>query len=103
MFTLARIFAILVASTVAISATGALAEDGDHDRALELYEHGEIHSLTDILSSLKDRIDGEIVDVTLDRRGDQWTYQLTVVTTGGQRTQVAIDAGNMAILGDAAP
>ena len=103
--TLARILAIFLVGAGALGANGAFAddEDRDHDRALELYEHGEIRSLADILRFLKDRISGEIVDVALDRQDDHWTYRLTVVTTDGQRTHLAVDAGNMTILEEATP
>jgi len=106
MTVLVRALAVLL-TTITLGVTVAYAEeDGerdDHDQALELYEHGEIRSLADILRFLGDRIHGDVVDVALDRQGDQWTYRLTVVTKDGQRTEVAVDASNMAIVEKANP
>lgn len=106
MITFVRAFAVLL-TTITLGGTVAYAgEDGereDHDQALELYEHGEIRSLADILRFLGDQIHGDVVDVALDRQGDQWTYRLTVVTKDGQRTEVAVDASNMAIVEKANP
>ena len=103
---LIRALAVLL-TMITLGVTVAYAEeDGerdDHDQALELYEHGEIRSLADILRFLGDRIHGDVVDVALDRQGDQWTYRLTVVTKDGQRTEVAVDASNMAIVEKANP
>jgi uncharacterized membrane protein YkoI len=106
MFLLVRLLAVFL-TAITLGATVAYAGgDGDrddHDQALELYEHGEIRSLADILRFLGDRIHGDVVDVALDRQGDQWTYRLTVVTKDGQRTEVAVDASNMAIVQKAYP
>ena len=103
---LVRAFAVfLTAITLGATATyaGGDGDRDDHNQALELYEHGEIRSLADILRSLGDRIHGDVVDVALDRRGNQWTYLLTVVTKDGQRTEVAVDASKMAIVEKADP
>ena len=103
---LVRALALLLTTITLGVATAYAGEDGereDHDQALELYEHGEIRSLADILGFLGDQIHGDVVDVALDHQGDQWTYRLTVVTKNGQRTEVAVDASNMAIVDKANP
>lgn len=72
--------------------------DNDHDQALEAYEHGEIRSLADIMRALHKKVGGQVVDVTLDHTGGQWTYVLTVITDAGKRVQLSVDAKSMEII-----
>jgi uncharacterized membrane protein YkoI len=67
-------------------------EDGDHDLARELYEHGEIHALYEIMRQVQAETGGEIVGVDLIRDGTRWLYRFQVVTEGGHRRVVDIDA-----------
>lgn len=95
-----RLLALSLAVFAVIGAAGARADsdrDNDHDQALELYEHGDIRSLADVIRALHKQVGGDVVDVSLDRKGDQWTYWLTVITDKGQRVRVAVDARSMAI------
>ena len=73
--------------------------DHDHDVARELYEHGEIHSLPEVLQSLDKAIAGDVIAITLEHRDNRWIYDLTIVTTDGQRQKVAIDATSLAVVG----
>ncbi|TPN83232.1 hypothetical protein FJ987_11810 [Mesorhizobium sp. CU2] len=67
-------------------------EDGDHDRARDLYERGEIEGLADILATVRDRVPGEIVAVNLVRLRGKWAYRLQVVGPDGRRRIVDVDA-----------
>lgn len=100
MFGRIRLLGISLAAFALLGVAGAEADsdrDNDHDQALELYEHGDIRSLADIIRALHKKVGGQVVDVTLDHAGDQWTYWLTVITDAGQRVRVAVDARSMAI------
>ena len=68
-------------------------DDDDHDVARELYEHGEIHALSDIMRVVGDRIAGDIVAVDLVAEGQRWVYRFQVVTPDGRRVFVDVDAG----------
>ena len=70
----------------------ASAHDDDHVRARDLFEHGEIRALVDILSVVREQAPGDIVAVDLVRSGDRWVYRFQVVAADGRRTTVDVDA-----------
>jgi uncharacterized membrane protein YkoI len=68
-------------------------DDGDHDRARDLYERGEIKGLSNILSVVHARAPGDIVAVDFIRIGDRWVYRFQIVAADGRRRVVDVDAG----------
>ena len=74
--------------------------DDDYDLALDLFEHGEIHSLVDILKIVGKRSPGEVVAVDLVRKNNKWVYQIQVVGSDGRRATVDVDGGAGAIMPD---
>lgn len=68
-------------------------DDGDHDRARDLYEHGEIKGLSNILDIVREQAPGDIVAVDLIRKANKWVYRLQVVGADGRRKTVDVDAG----------
>jgi uncharacterized membrane protein YkoI len=67
-------------------------DDGDHDRARDLYEHGEIKGLSEILLLIRAQAPGDVVAVDLVRAGDKWIYRFQVVGSDGRRKIVDVDA-----------
>ncbi|TGW07438.1 hypothetical protein EN788_36790, partial [Mesorhizobium sp. M2D.F.Ca.ET.145.01.1.1] len=47
-------------------------DDGDHDRARDLYERGEIKGLANILDVVRTKAPGDVVAVDLIRKADRW-------------------------------
>lgn len=68
-------------------------DDGDHDRARDLYERGEIKGLANILGVVHADAPGDIVAVDFIRMGDRWVYRFQVVAPDGRRRIVDVDAG----------
>jgi uncharacterized membrane protein YkoI len=68
-------------------------DDGDHDRARDLYEHGEIKGLANILDIVRAKAPGDVVAVDLIRQANRWVYRFQVVGADGRRTTVDVDAG----------
>jgi uncharacterized membrane protein YkoI len=75
-------------------------DDGDHDRARDLYEHGEIRGLSNILDIVRAQAPGDIVAVDLIRKADKWVYRFQVVGVDGRRKTVDVDAGAGVIMRD---
>ncbi|MEI9413451.1 PepSY domain-containing protein [Mesorhizobium sp. Cs1321R2N1] len=73
-------------------------DDGDHDRARDLYEHGEIESLSKIMSVVHAQVPGDIVAVDFIRIDDTWVYRFQVVASDGRRRIVDVDAGAGAVM-----
>ena len=67
--------------------------DGDHDRARDLYERGEIRGLANILGVVHADAPGDIVAVDFIRLGNRWVYRFQVVAPDGRRRIVDVDAG----------
>ncbi len=67
--------------------------DLDHDRARDLYEHGEIRALADILHVVGREMPGQVVAVDLVNQNDRWIYRFQIVTADGRRRFVDVDAG----------
>jgi uncharacterized membrane protein YkoI len=68
-------------------------DDGDHDRARDLYERGEIKGLSNILDVVRAEAPGDIVAIDFIRIGDRWVYRFQVVAADGHRRIVDVDAG----------
>ena len=73
--------------------------DDDNDLARELYEHGDIKPLAQILAAVAARVPGDVVAIDLiQNQDDHWIYVVQVVTADGRRVVVDVDAANAAVL-----
>lgn len=98
---LKRLAAAALAGVVLAAPVMARADDDDdHDLARDLYEHGKIHALADILRIVGRQAPGEVVSVDLVQAGDKWVYRVQVVAANGRRTIVDVDAGKGALMRD---
>ncbi|QND60600.1 PepSY domain-containing protein [Mesorhizobium huakuii] len=68
-------------------------DDGDHDRARDLYERGEIKGLNSILGLVQAEAPGDIVAVDFIRIANRWVYRFQIVAADGRRRVVDVDAG----------
>ncbi|TPK92392.1 hypothetical protein FJ934_08165 [Mesorhizobium sp. B2-4-12] len=90
---------LVVAGLIGLAAAQPLAaragedDDGDHDRARDLYEHGQIKGFARILDIVRAKAPGDVVAVDLVRLGSKWIYRLQVVGADGRRKLVDVDAG----------
>jgi uncharacterized membrane protein YkoI len=73
-------------------------DDGDHDKARDLYERGEIKGLSKILSVVHAEVPGDIVAVDFIRLGGRWIYRFQIVAADGHRRIVDADAGTGVLL-----
>jgi uncharacterized membrane protein YkoI len=89
--------AIVLAVFALLAPTAALADEGedDHEVARELYEHGDIKSLEEVLAKLKRETPGDVVGVGLIRAGDRWVYRFQVIAGDGHRSIIDVDAGSV--------
>ncbi len=82
--------ALLVLAAILLDASAPVHadSDGDHDRARELYEHGAIQSLAQILRDLRQCFPGDIVSIDLVPVEDSWIYRFQIVDADGRRFTV---------------
>jgi uncharacterized membrane protein YkoI len=88
----------LAGLVAAMPLAAAADDDSDHDLARDLYEHGAIHALSEILAIVARKAPGEVVAVDLIRQNNRWVYRFTVVAADGRRTTVEVDAGAASLI-----
>jgi uncharacterized membrane protein YkoI len=74
--------------------------DDDHDRARRALEERRARPLVDILAAVNDRLGGEVVGVSFERRGRRYVYEFKVVAPDGRLREVHVDAMTAEILKD---
>lgn len=71
---------------------------GDHDRAHQALEAGEIQSLRQILDTVERDHPGKVVEVELDQENGAWIYEVKLLRSDGSRLKFDIDARNGQVL-----
>ncbi len=71
---------------------GAKADSDDHDSVRNAVERGEIHSLADILATVRGKLPGKVAGVEIERENDRWVYEFRVVGADGHLFDVSVDA-----------
>jgi uncharacterized membrane protein YkoI len=93
---LTAIFAMVLAGATLVAAPRAAdARDQDElrrDEVRRAVETGEIHSLADILSTLRGKLPGEVAGVEIEHEGGRWRYEFRVVDSQGRLFEVYVDA-----------
>jgi len=89
----------MLAAAVLVAATPRLANARDQDElrrdeVRRAVETGEIHSLADILNTVRDKLPGEVAGVEIERKDGRWRYEFRVVDGQGRLFDVYIDARN---------
>lgn len=71
---------------------------GDHDRAREALERGEILPLREILDRAQAHHPGEIIEVELERDDGRWIYELKLLGEQGLLLEMELDAATGALI-----
>ena len=72
---------------------------GDHDRAREALEAGEVLPLRTIIERVERDYPGQIVEVELERENGRWEYEIKVLRAGGALAKIKLDARDGSVLG----
>ena len=73
-------------------------DDCDQECARQAVEAGLILPLSDLLQSLKSRIDGRVVGTELEREGEKWIYEIKFINAAGSLIEMTVDAQTGALL-----
>lgn len=92
------IMLLLVLSSFTVS-SGLLADDGDHDRAREAMEAGQILPLISIIEKLDRDYPGQILEVELEHEDGQWVYEIKLLRDSGALIKLELDAGDGTLIG----
>lgn len=75
----------------------AAAGSRDHDKVRRAVESGEIRTLSDILSMVREKLPGEITGVEAEQKNGRWLYEFRVIDSKGRLFEVYVDAKSGAI------
>lgn len=90
--------AALLLAAALVSALAGAARAGDHDRARDALERGEILPLLTILQRATGYQPGEVIEVELERDDGRWLYELKLLTPEGVLMEMELDAANGALM-----
>lgn len=92
---------VILAGLLAPTPAPAQAEDPepDQEQAREALRRKEILPLDQVLSVIRDRVPGEIVEIELEREEDRWIYEVEIIDQSGRMRDVLVDAKNAEIIG----
>lgn len=79
-------------TVLAMLLASGMAWAGDHERARELLERGEILSLTEIIRQTNTEIPGKILEVELEEKGGLIVYEVEFLEEHGVVKEMLIDA-----------
>ena len=89
--------AVLILSVVLALPTHA-ADSGDHDRARQALEAGEIMPLKTVLERVGREVPGQVMEVELERKHERWIYEIKLLRPGGSLVKLLVNASDGAII-----
>ena len=92
------LFALATALLLSLSTHAAFADESDQDQARRALERGEIRPLDQVLDAARKALPGDVVKVELDEDDGRWIYEIKILTSGGERREVEIDAKSLEVL-----
>lgn len=91
-------------ATMAVPSAFADKGKGGHDDSRERLEdarkHGAIMPIELILKSLKEKLNGEVLEIELDDEDGRLYYEIYYLDSGGRRIEIEVDAATGEILKD---
>ena len=87
-----------IALLLLFATAGPADADKDHDRARGALERGEVLPLSAILERLAPVIEGDVIELELDREKGRWVYEITYIDGSGRLVELEIDATDASIL-----
>ena len=92
----------LLATGLIVSASWAMpihaADRGDHDRARQALEAGEILPLKTVMERIDRNASGQVMEVELERKHGRWVYEIKVLRPGGALVKLLVDASDGTII-----
>ena len=95
----------LLAFSLAPSIGAPIDEDGDddaleHEEARKALEMGLVRPLEEIIAEARKHVQGDLIEVELEREDGRYIYELEFIQPSGQIIELQLDAKSMAIIED---
>ncbi|MCF7984596.1 MAG: PepSY domain-containing protein [Thiohalocapsa sp.] len=88
--------ALTLSLALLVPALPAVADD--HDLAREALQRGEVRPIAEILSSVDAQVNGDIIEVELEREDGRLVYELKVIESDGRVSEILVDAASAEVL-----
>lgn len=88
----------VLAALLLIALPGQASDWGDHDRARQALEAGEILPLGTVLEKLEREMPGRVLEVELERKHGNWVYEIRLLRQGGNLVKLLVDARDGTII-----
>jgi uncharacterized membrane protein YkoI len=92
-----RLLSAALVAALVVAVVPAHADERERDEMRHSVERGEIRPLEDILSTIRDKLPGEVAGVEVERKKGRWIYEFRVVDGKGRLFEVQVDARSAAI------
>jgi uncharacterized membrane protein YkoI len=88
----------LAIALLLLAVAGPGLADDDHERARAALERGELLPLAVLLERLAPVIDGDIIELELDREDRRWVYEISYIDGQGRLIELEVDAADGTVL-----
>ncbi|MDP4622700.1 MAG: PepSY domain-containing protein [Hydrogenophaga sp.] len=83
---------------MALHGSALASSDGDHERALQAVQSGQVLPLTQVLALVERTHPGQVLEVELESHDRQWQYEIKLLQPDGRLLKLKIDARSGSIL-----
>jgi len=84
--------------SVVLALPGLARDPGDHDRARQALEAGEILPLKTVLEIVNRDTPGQVMEVELERKNERWMYEIKLLRPGGSLVKLQVNASDGTII-----
>lgn len=93
------VFYLLFALIISLACSSVWADsDKDHERARQALETGRILPLRTILEKIENQFPGQVLEVELESKNEQWIYELKILQSAGKVIKLKVDAQDASII-----
>jgi hypothetical protein len=84
--------AVLSLSAMAWSCGAAASDKGDHERARQALQSGQVMPLAKVLARIEGEHPGQVLEVELESHDRQWHYEIKILQPDGRLSKLKVDA-----------
>lgn len=95
---ISQLVAVTLLGVAALFGLPVSASGGDHERAMQAMQAGEIKPLAEILALLSAKEAGRVVEVELEQKRGKWIYEFKLLEQNGLVREIKVDARSGEIL-----
>ncbi len=99
----ALVFLLAFSFAPSIGAPAGEDDDDDaleHEQARQALEQGLVRPLEEIIAEARKHVQGDLIEVELEREDGRYIYELEFIQPSGQVIELQLDAKSMAIIED---